>query len=325
MKISVIIPTYNRSTSLKQTLISLSEQEFSSDEFEVIVADDGSIDKTSEIIKIDLPYSIRHYYQDNQGSAAARNLGAQNSYGEILVLLDDDIRVTPSYLSFIYDAHQVHDSAIIQGCLMIKMPHPPSAFQQIYINQINSNQLPGGSIEQLTYLDCLSGFLTVKRPHYFKIGQMQDIGGDGRTAWGDVDFGYRAYRHGFDILRVGEAIGYHDDSSFTDFWGFATRWQEASHTLVKLIHRYPELANQIPMIVDKNPIDWISDSPQLITRKVSRQLSASSPISMLIEKVTRIAENNISSPTVLKHLYRWVAGNYVYEGYQAGIREYGDI
>ena len=83
--ISVIIPTYNRSTLLKKTLDSLSIQSLNNDQYEVIVVDDGSSDNTAVIVdSFKTKLNISYYFQEDRGFrvAKARNIGIK-----MLVLL----------------------------------------------------------------------------------------------------------------------------------------------------------------------------------------------------------------------------------------------
>ncbi|AFZ45413.1 glycosyl transferase family 2 [Halothece sp. PCC 7418] len=91
-KVSVIIPTYNGSRYICQTIESVFNQSYL--DWEVIVVDDGSTDATREILT---PYRDRvdYYYQTNQGVAAARNFGLTMAQGDYINFLDhDDILLT---------------------------------------------------------------------------------------------------------------------------------------------------------------------------------------------------------------------------------------
>ena len=92
-QISVVIPAYNAQNTIVQTIQAVLEQDFS-DELEVIVIDDGSIDATAEKIKsfsVERPYrQLKYIYQNNAGPAAARNRGAQEAKGSILFFTDSD-------------------------------------------------------------------------------------------------------------------------------------------------------------------------------------------------------------------------------------------
>lgn len=84
---SVIIPTYNRVTLLKEALDSVFSQTFT--DYEIIIVDDGSTDMTLEMLK-SYGDKIKLLTQKNSGPGAARNLGASVAKGEYLAFLDSD-------------------------------------------------------------------------------------------------------------------------------------------------------------------------------------------------------------------------------------------
>ena len=86
MKVTVIIPTYNRYELLRRAIFSLLKQSYRVDE--IIVVDDGSSDNTSNITQ-DFP-QIKYFYQNNSGVSAARNLGIKKATNEWLAFLDSD-------------------------------------------------------------------------------------------------------------------------------------------------------------------------------------------------------------------------------------------
>ncbi len=85
--VSVIIPVYNGAKYIQTAIESILNQTYTN--YEIIVVDDGSNDETREKLK---PYwnKIRYLYQENQGSAAARNLGIELAKGELIAFLDAD-------------------------------------------------------------------------------------------------------------------------------------------------------------------------------------------------------------------------------------------
>lgn len=88
MKISVIIPTYNRANFLHKTLSSILNQSIEVDE--IIVVDDGSIDNTKEIISSYKNDKIKYIYQENKGVSSARNMGIKTANNRWLCFLDSD-------------------------------------------------------------------------------------------------------------------------------------------------------------------------------------------------------------------------------------------
>lgn len=98
MKISIIIPVFNEEKNIANCLNSLLEQTYP--DLEVIVVDDGSMDKTMDVLSdfrsknpnpIKSGSKIRVLQQDHLGAGLARNLGAENASGMILVFVDADM------------------------------------------------------------------------------------------------------------------------------------------------------------------------------------------------------------------------------------------
>jgi len=85
MKISLIIPTFNRAKHIEQTLLSAFNQTVKLDE--IIVIDDGSQDNTKQLLEY---YDINYIYQENQGVSSARNRGIKEAKNEWICFLDSD-------------------------------------------------------------------------------------------------------------------------------------------------------------------------------------------------------------------------------------------
>ena len=88
--ISIIIPAYNAADYLAQTIESVLNQTYS--DFELILIDDGSTDRTREIIK---DYQcedarIKYFYKENGGVSKAQISGLQKATGDFVSFLDSD-------------------------------------------------------------------------------------------------------------------------------------------------------------------------------------------------------------------------------------------
>src|SRR5437870_2295504 len=97
-KISIIIPAYNATSYIGETLESAFAQTFI--EYEVIVVNDGSPD-TEAFERVLDPYGdrIRYLKQENRGASAARNTGLRAARGEFIAFLDADDLWLPNYLN----------------------------------------------------------------------------------------------------------------------------------------------------------------------------------------------------------------------------------
>lgn len=102
MKVSIIIAAYNEEKYIRKCLESLAKQNYK--DFEIIVVDDGSSDKTLQVLS-NFQFSIRQpagnfqfYSQNHQGPAKARNLGVKKAKGDILVFVDADMEFDKNFL-----------------------------------------------------------------------------------------------------------------------------------------------------------------------------------------------------------------------------------
>lgn len=102
MKISVILCTYNRCTSLAEALESVAASHLpEEDEWEVIVVDNNSKDQTRDVVESfhrRFPNRFRYIFESQQGLCHARNAGVREAKGQILVFTDDDLTVDPEWL-----------------------------------------------------------------------------------------------------------------------------------------------------------------------------------------------------------------------------------
>jgi glycosyltransferase involved in cell wall biosynthesis len=98
-KVSVVIPVYNSDKYIEETLDSVLSQTYT--DFEVIVVDDGSEDKTPSIVKqyqVKYPEKVKLIQKENGGPASARNMGIKVARGEFIAFNDSDDLWLPSKL-----------------------------------------------------------------------------------------------------------------------------------------------------------------------------------------------------------------------------------
>ena len=96
MKISVIIPVYNRPQMVKRAILSVLNQ--TEVAHEVLVINDGSTDETVQVLASFEPH-IHVIHQLNRGVSAARNAGIKQASGDWLALLDSDDAVSYTHLT----------------------------------------------------------------------------------------------------------------------------------------------------------------------------------------------------------------------------------
>ncbi len=149
--ISVIIPTYNHANELRQCLASIKAQTFK--DIEVVVVDDGSVDNPQLVVAELLPQAI-FLRQENQGAAAARNRGFEQSQGEYVIFVDADVVMKPTMLEKMHqvlaeqpDISFVYSAFYIGKKRMKYIPFTPEKLKQFnYIHTtslLRRNDFPG--------------------------------------------------------------------------------------------------------------------------------------------------------------------------------------
>ena len=106
MKVSIIVPIYNVESALEYCLDSIQAQNYS--DYEVIMINDGSTDKSPEIAKqyVERDNKFKLYTTPNRGLASARNEGLKYVTGDIISFVDSDDQIAPNYLSIVVKEFQ---------------------------------------------------------------------------------------------------------------------------------------------------------------------------------------------------------------------------
>lgn len=105
MDLSIIIPMYNAGKYIGQCLESLVEQDISTDNYEIIVVNDGSSDDSEQVV---LEYAMRYpqiklFSKPNGGVSAARNYGMSVAHGDYIGFVDADDFVVPGVYGQLVD------------------------------------------------------------------------------------------------------------------------------------------------------------------------------------------------------------------------------
>lgn len=100
--ISIVVPAYNAACVIERCIDSILRQTYS--DFELLIVDDGSTDKTAEIVEAKAAQDtrIRLIRQKNAGVGFARNAGIMAALGELLCFVDSDDTVSTNYLEILY-------------------------------------------------------------------------------------------------------------------------------------------------------------------------------------------------------------------------------
>lgn len=138
-EVSVTIPTYNRSSLVREAIESVLSQTFN--DLEVVVVDDGSTDDTRSVVKAIDDARVKYYYKNNDGCASARNLGIAKCTGEYISFLDSDDLWPKNFLDVMLNHLE---SKPEYGCVYcpITLVYPDGRKKESYrVEQCKSGQL----------------------------------------------------------------------------------------------------------------------------------------------------------------------------------------
>jgi glycosyltransferase involved in cell wall biosynthesis len=125
-KVSVVVPTFNRRETLKDTLNSLFNQTYPKDQYEIIICDDvrskdGTEEMVQELMKTS-PCELKYLKVRRNGPAAARNVGIENARGEIIGFTDDDCIASPKWIENAIPLFADETISGVQGCTVPLKP-----------------------------------------------------------------------------------------------------------------------------------------------------------------------------------------------------------
>ena len=144
--LSVVIPTRNRAEFLATALESIADQNLSPDQFEVLVIDNGSTDRTKDVVDEmqSRLANLRCIYAAEPGLHVGRHRGLKEAAGDVLVYADDDIRAMPRWLSTLADIFSDPAVAMAGGNNIPDFQGPvPSWLDTLWSEPQNDGQMIG--------------------------------------------------------------------------------------------------------------------------------------------------------------------------------------
>jgi GT2 family glycosyltransferase len=206
LRLSLVIPTYQRCASVERLLSALKHQSLPPQEFEVIVVVDGSLDGTRELVdQAQTHYCLRGMWQPNQGRAVARNLGIRSAQGSLIVLLDDDMEPAPGLLEAHLTAHQAGPRLGVLGAVPISLESSASSLAQYIGTKFNHHleklAQPGHEIH---LRDFYSGNFSIRRDIFMEAGLFDEA----FKIYGneDLELFWRLRKLGVQIVYCAEAL-----------------------------------------------------------------------------------------------------------------------
>lgn len=240
-QLSVVVPTCGRPESLRRLLGALAAQ-VDAPLFEVVVVGDGVPASALQVaVAGDWPFTVVPVAQESAGPAVARNRGAQEARGDILLFIDDDVepgeRAVAAHACF----HATHPSTIGAGDLA---PAPAvggfigaalCGWWEAMCDRLHDPR------HRFTFRDLLTGHCSMPRRLFDELGRFDAT----LRCHEDFEFGYRAIEAGFNLRFVPGADGWHRDG--TDLRKILARKFDEGIADIQLVARHPALLRALPL------------------------------------------------------------------------------
>jgi glycosyltransferase involved in cell wall biosynthesis len=193
-EVTIVVPARNRPRELTACLLALKAQSFSTEQFEVIVCDDGSTeDLKPVIVPFQSSLNLRHLIQPQKGPAAARNLGIKHARAEIVAMTDSDTLPQGDWLKKLVGALQAQPQAVgVEGKVTAEQPDEFAPLGE------GPSNLSGG-----VYLTCNCAY---RREALIRAGGFDES--FPYPAYEDVELAARVQQWG-EIVWQPEAVVYH--------------------------------------------------------------------------------------------------------------------
>jgi hypothetical protein len=214
VRVSVVVPTFNRGPALAETIRRLFASELDGrDDLEILVVDDGSTVPAVESVPATAPtaaspgWPLRWLRQSNAGPAAARNAGFRAGTGELTLFVDDDILVPPDLVRAHVAAHRARPGTVIFGLCPFAPGDPGDRFRR-FLDEV----LPPGATmaDDLALTSTVaSGQISVER-HQFP--QADGVYSSQMTtpAAEEYELAFRLHQRGIPILVASAILATHD-------------------------------------------------------------------------------------------------------------------
>jgi glycosyltransferase involved in cell wall biosynthesis len=194
--ISVVVPTYNEEDNIVACLTSLRQQDYPKDEYEIIVVDGNSSDRTRELAE---PLADRVIIQTSRKVGGARNDGAVIARGSIIATTDGDCILPPDWLREIAGSFRKNpDMVQLYGTVY---PIEPGIKHRISLGLANTFSRLGYATGILYYtLGCNTAF---SREAFMKAGMYRCI-----DAGDDLEIALRMQKQGRVVLNPALKVGF---------------------------------------------------------------------------------------------------------------------
>lgn len=254
--VSLIIPSHNRAGLLSKVLRAIQAQTRLPEGFELIVVLDGCKDDSLAVVQsCRAGFPIKCFELPGLGPASARNFGAEQANGDLLIFLDDDVEPGPNFIQAHVAAHEATERALVLGPYL-PVPRPSSdLFRQLQARWWRDHFERVAAVgHRFTYRDVLAGNFSIAKSLWWAIGGLDP---SFRKAREDIEFGVRAIASGVTISFAPEARAAHHEAETMSLKGSVRRAFEEGYSDILLGQKHPSLQPYLAAYRHGRRSDWV--------------------------------------------------------------------
>jgi GT2 family glycosyltransferase len=189
------------------------------------------------------PYRLRSIWAPNSGRAAARNRGINEARGEVLIMIDDDLELTPKFIEAHYSAHAAAPKLGVLGAAPIFIDEYSKPTTRYMADEFNSrlDKKMSDPNYRFEIWDFYSGNFSIHRYDLREVGGFNEL--FKLYGYEDIELAQRLIKSGIKIVFNSDALctQYCDD----DFRSLAMKTISAGKTAVLLVNMHPEIISEL--------------------------------------------------------------------------------
>jgi glycosyltransferase involved in cell wall biosynthesis len=237
-KLSIVIPTFNRASTLACTIDRIESQTVPAETYEVIVIDNASTDDTRAVLEAKgrTHLNLKCLFQPKPGAAATRNAGLRQAVGDIVLFVDNDIGAERDLIQQHLEYHSQFARSAVIGTVLAPWNDSVDPFLRYLRHRgiYNPYTIASGPIDFSYYH---TGNASTPRSLLIEVGGFnEDFFLYGME---DIELGYRLEKLGVRMINGDRARATHE--YFPTYDEFIDRCEQAGYSLGKLIELHPDL------------------------------------------------------------------------------------
>lgn len=263
---SIIVPVFNKEKELQWVLGALAKQSISTTMYEVIIVDHGSTDGTKDIVEPfhqQLNLRFIRLNRTRHGPAEPRNVGIEASTAKMLILVDGDVVPCPGFIEAHIRAHMQNSQCLVLGKILGHgwgtEDWESHGFRNVGFDSVDCDDIFEANSPLMSLQDWREPWTNGKSRSNIKSSSMWSFAWGGNLSFScelvssvgnfdqaffrneDIEFGYRNYLNGTQIMYSNEAFVVH----LPHARNYDVQWQLEQHDRELFLHKHPTLEVEI--------------------------------------------------------------------------------